>query len=1092
MKAQLKLAQTDKAVTTFGQKLTLNSTKLITAGGLMAGAVTAVGVATVKMAADFEKSMRNVNSIAKLSEKEFANMSGEVINLSKTLPQSAKTLADGLYDISSSGFAGADGLVVLDAAAKAASAGLTTTATSAKGITAVLNAFGYEADKADAVADTMFKTVDKGVITFEELSATVGDWVGMAKAANLSFEEASGAIAYMTTKGIGAAEAGTSLTRMLTGIIKPSEEMAAVIKNAGFESGEMMLKTLGLTGTMKVLNDATGGSITKLIELMPEIRGVRGANALLGAGYEELTGYMNEFKDTTGATDTALEEQSKSLDFQLQILRNNISAIGITLGTDLIPGVTETVTKLTEWISANDKLVVNLIKVGGGAATAVSGILLLAGALGKLRAIAITHPIGLIVAAIAGLNIAVGSMSDRLQENNNRLDDFGAAFLSGFAPLPEAIDSFKNLSFAMQEYKEGNIGFIEALFMSRREIEELRQAQEESIPTLDEIKIGIDEYKQSLINQGYTEEKAIELTNNHVKTMGYTIDKSGELIKVTEQSTEAAEENTDAIDSQAEAAEDLESAISNLVGSLEDGSVSPKEFMTQLSNLGIALKDVEDGFNAIIEAAFKFYNTQYALKESAKDYEEELKKYRDMLTPKTVTSGGTEKDLLANIKDQENLTKALEKNNEVANDANATEAERLEASIALTDAQKEAEEIAKNSTATTKTYTASQEELDEQLKKVTDSYMELLNWGMMVYNQNEDALAQGNLTADQADAAIEQNKLLQEQFIQSGLEAVGFKTTSLESFTAMAEGFGLSAEDILKIADDMGIGIDDATRKRLIEISADDEAAQIKIDELAGTLFTLVDGEYVAVINADNKSAEEIITQTSDQLYKIVNGEYAPIVGADVEEAQQKIYETSNQLFMLQNGEYIPVIGMDNIFAKEIIKETGDKLFKLVDGEYVPVIEADNSDALEGIKETWKKLNELDGETATVNIKYKVTGSVGSSFSENALEAKAMGGIVGYDTGGIVGIPRAASGMVIPQTGQEHLIIAHDYETILNTSQQKNIAEWIMGRANSRPESNVNVPIEIRIPIELDGRIIAETSASFIYDGTQTKLRLGG
>ena len=96
-----------------GQKLTLASTKMMVAGGIMAGAVAAVGVASVKSAKEFDTSMRNVNSITKLTEKEFQNLSKDVVDMSKKLPQSAKTLAEGLYDISSSGFQGAEGMKVL-------------------------------------------------------------------------------------------------------------------------------------------------------------------------------------------------------------------------------------------------------------------------------------------------------------------------------------------------------------------------------------------------------------------------------------------------------------------------------------------------------------------------------------------------------------------------------------------------------------------------------------------------------------------------------------------------------------------------------------------------------------------------------------------------------------------------------------------------------------------------------------------------------------------------------------------------------------------------------------------------------------------
>ena len=71
MAANVKLASASNAVGGFGRTLTAQSTKLITVGGLMAGAVVGIGIASTKMAADFEKSMRNVNSISKLSETQF-------------------------------------------------------------------------------------------------------------------------------------------------------------------------------------------------------------------------------------------------------------------------------------------------------------------------------------------------------------------------------------------------------------------------------------------------------------------------------------------------------------------------------------------------------------------------------------------------------------------------------------------------------------------------------------------------------------------------------------------------------------------------------------------------------------------------------------------------------------------------------------------------------------------------------------------------------------------------------------------------------------------------------------------------------------
>ena len=116
------------------------ASKALSQLGVIAATVVVAGLlSSVKAAAQFEAVMRNVNSISRLSEIQFKAQGQAVIDLSTKLPQTAKILAEGLYEIASSGFQGAEGLVVLEKSARAASAGLTTTDNAAKAITAVLN-----------------------------------------------------------------------------------------------------------------------------------------------------------------------------------------------------------------------------------------------------------------------------------------------------------------------------------------------------------------------------------------------------------------------------------------------------------------------------------------------------------------------------------------------------------------------------------------------------------------------------------------------------------------------------------------------------------------------------------------------------------------------------------------------------------------------------------------------------------------------------------------------------------------------------------------------------------------------------------------
>ena len=318
---------------------TLNAPFAAAAKGIaIAGAAAAAGLAfAVTKASEFETAMLNVNSIAKESPATFDAMKESVLELSKELPQSAETLAQGLYDIASSGFAGEEGLTVLTAAAKAASAGLAQTSESAAGITAVLNAYGYGAEEAQRVSDILFKTVDRGVITFPELAKEIGKTTALSAPLGVSLEEVAAGIATLTKNGIDGANATTQLNAIMAAILKPSDKAARIAGFYGVELGAAALETKGLTGFLSDLITKTKGSSEALALILGDARAVRGGFVLAKNGGEQFREELALMQNAAGATDTALSYQEQGLAFQLGILTNNFNAMAIEIGTAVIP-----------------------------------------------------------------------------------------------------------------------------------------------------------------------------------------------------------------------------------------------------------------------------------------------------------------------------------------------------------------------------------------------------------------------------------------------------------------------------------------------------------------------------------------------------------------------------------------------------------------------------------------------------------------------------------------------------------------------------------------------------------------------------------
>lgn len=313
--------------------------------GAMATGAIAFGVAmaaAVRSAINFESEMRNVNSISKLTEAELASLSSRVLELSTRVPQSAQSLAKALYEIASSGFQGAEGFQILEASAKAATAGMSTTEVAAKAIVAVINAYGYEAKDAGYISDVLFKTVELGVLTFEELASQIGDVIGNASTATVGIEELGAAFATMTLSGISAAESATSLNGVIRKIINPTEKLQEAFQLLGYESGIQALEVDSLQVVMDKLRVVSGGNLAVIREWFNEIRSTRGALALMsndGKNMARVWDEMSTSEKIAGATDAAFAEQMKATKAQLQLFGNQVQAVAIVLATELLGGI---------------------------------------------------------------------------------------------------------------------------------------------------------------------------------------------------------------------------------------------------------------------------------------------------------------------------------------------------------------------------------------------------------------------------------------------------------------------------------------------------------------------------------------------------------------------------------------------------------------------------------------------------------------------------------------------------------------------------------------------------------------------------------
>lgn len=221
----------------------------------------AVGLAksTVGAAVDWDKAFRNIESVTKRSttsiQKQILNMRSAVAG--------PMELADAMYDIVGGVADASTHMAILEAANKTAEAGAANLKATTQGLISVMNSYKFSAKDAAFASDVLTQTVAKGVGSMDQFVAAMSPISGLAASLGVKFDDLGAAMAFMTTKGASAAQAGTQAQAAMTALIKPNAAMNDLLKkvnvsqtNATNAQGKWVTSTKMSGAEMAKTNDA--------------------------------------------------------------------------------------------------------------------------------------------------------------------------------------------------------------------------------------------------------------------------------------------------------------------------------------------------------------------------------------------------------------------------------------------------------------------------------------------------------------------------------------------------------------------------------------------------------------------------------------------------------------------------------------------------------------------------------------------------------------------------------------------------------------------------------------------------------------------
>lgn len=468
--------------------------------------IAAIGIAAIKLGMNFDTAMRNVWTLLKISRGEFDRLKDQVLELSKVVPQTATDLATALYQLVSAQIPAAERMKVLEMSAKAATAGLSTTTEAAEALITVIKGYPKGTISAKRAADLLFKTIELGITTFSELSASLSELMPAVIVAGLGFEEVSAAIATLTGQKVPTAQAMTALNRLFFSLVTPTKlarkELEKLI-GAGDLRGLDLLKGK-ITDMSALLKDLSKLGPQAMRAIVPREQGIK-AMILLTKFRETYEANFAKMQDASGSMEAAFDKQMGSFQNKLKIIWSVIQVtanrIFEVLEKDVGKGldyVKERFEILVGWVEANKErlteAVGNFASVIGKVTKAVAG---LAFAIATNKVLIIGFFTTLVAIKFGGLLAHLGLLSGALA-----LLRVGVFALYGAII---AVPLLGSVIFGIGLAAIGGYELYKHLTKTRTEIEKIGESvndiprnHEIQFTVVDATKAGLDQVKESI------------------------------------------------------------------------------------------------------------------------------------------------------------------------------------------------------------------------------------------------------------------------------------------------------------------------------------------------------------------------------------------------------------------------------------------------------------------------------------------------------------------------------------------------------------------------------------------------------------------
>lgn len=338
--------------------------KFAAAGAATASvALGAIAKKAVSLEASFSKTMNKVQAASGTGAKGMKELQALAIKMGRDTVFSANEAADAMLELAKGGMKKATiqgG--ALQATLALAAAGELEMGEAANIAVKAMGAFALRGKQASQVSNALAGAANASSADVRDISIALSQAGLAAKAAGLSVQETTGALASFAQQGMVGSDAGTSLKTFLLNLVPATERAATAFKRLGLKTKEGRNLLLKRNGDMKgavqiagILDKATRNlsESERLLQLKRAFGNdaFRAANALANDGAAGLRKYIRATSDQTAAQKMA-EAGMKGTAGAIERLKGSVETVMLQFGLWLRPVTLAGLRLLTDGVNA--------------------------------------------------------------------------------------------------------------------------------------------------------------------------------------------------------------------------------------------------------------------------------------------------------------------------------------------------------------------------------------------------------------------------------------------------------------------------------------------------------------------------------------------------------------------------------------------------------------------------------------------------------------------------------------------------------------------------------------------------------------------